>query len=74
MQFRYIKLNRGRCYSVLPEVLVMVLSRILFHGIVQNFACNILILKAKIDMIFAGTGSQIFSRNFEILHILISKE
>ena len=38
------------CYSVFSKTLVLVLSRILLYGIVQNFACIILILRDNIDI------------------------
>ena len=51
VKLMYVQLNRGRCYFVLLHILVIVLSRILQHGIVQNFACNILTLKNNIQYI-----------------------
>ena len=40
MQFGYVNLSRGRCYSVFFKLLLKILSWILLHGIAQNFACN----------------------------------
>ena len=54
MQFRYTQLIRGRCSSVLPQIFVIVLSGTLLHGILENFACDTLLLKATIDINFAG--------------------
>ena len=54
MQFGYIYLSRGRCYSVFSKIFVVVLSRLLLQGIVQNFACDTLILQDDINMIFAS--------------------
>ena len=36
------------------HIVVIVLSRILLAGILQNYPCNILTLKYDIDIIFAG--------------------
>ena len=58
MQFGCIQLNRGRCYSVFFKILVIVLSRILLHGTVRNFACNVLILQNDINVIFASIACQ----------------
>ena len=52
MQFGYILLNRGRYYSVFPKILLVVLSRILLNGILEDFACNMLTLQDNIDIIF----------------------
>ena len=54
MQFGHVQLSKGSCYSVFSQILVVVLSRILLHGIEQNFACNILTLKDDIDVNFAS--------------------
>ena len=69
----------GGRYSVLPQIPVIVLSQILLHGIVRNFACNILTLKDNTDINFAGIArwgrcSHNFSRNFEITLFLVSDE
>ena len=50
-QFLYTQLSTGGCYSVFSKILAVVLSRILLHGIVQNFACNILILQHDTDIV-----------------------
>ena len=52
-QFSCTQLHRERCYSILPKILVMILPPFLLHGIVQNFACNVIALKGDIDIIFA---------------------
>ena len=54
-QFVYTLFNRGRFNSVFPKILAIVLFRILLHGILENFACNILTLKA--DIIFVSSAS-----------------
>ena len=40
MIFGHIYLTRGRFYSVFPQIPVVVLSRILLHEIIQNYACS----------------------------------
>ena len=44
---------KGRSCYVFSKILVIVLSRILLHGMVQNFACNILTLKDDTYIVFA---------------------
>ena len=56
IQFGYKWLCRGRCYSVISKILMIVLSRILLHGIAQNFACNKHTLRDTIDIIFGNTA------------------
>ena len=53
MYFGCILLNRGHCYSSCSKILMILLSRVLLHGIVQKLSCNILTLKDDIDLIFA---------------------
>ena len=55
VQFDCIWLSKGHCYSVYPKNFVLVLSGILLHGIVQNFAFNMLTLKDDINIFFADT-------------------
>ena len=43
----------GFAISFFSKILVIVLFWILLHGIIQNFACSILIFKDDIDIIFA---------------------
>ena len=87
MQFGYIYLSKGDAIiiyrvanSVFPKFFVIVLSWIILHGIVQNFARNILTLKGDIDMIFAGNRldrgccSHNFSEIFRKMPILSSSE
>ena len=50
--------QQGRCYSVFPESLVIVLSWILLRRILQNFACSTLTLKDDIDINFASVACQ----------------
>ena len=49
-QFGYILFSRRRCYFIFSKILVIVLSRNLMDGIIQNFTYNILILKDDIDI------------------------
>ena len=69
MKFGYISSVGGRSYFIFTKIFALILSRILLHGIVQNFAWNMLTLKDDIDVIFAvylATGAlwSKFSQNF----------
>ena len=44
----------GAAIAFFPKILMLVLSWILFDGIVQNFLYKILTLKDNIDVIFEG--------------------
>ena len=54
LKFGYINSVGGAAIPFFPKILVVVLSRILLYGIVQNFACNILTLKDDFDIIFVS--------------------
>ena len=54
IQFDNQYFSRGYCCCVYFQILVVVLSQILLHGIIQNFTFNILILKEGCDIIFAS--------------------
>ena len=56
IQFGLIQLSTRRCYFVFTEIVVVVPSRIVLHGIVQHFACNIRILRDNIDIMFDGAA------------------
>ena len=60
--------SKGCCYSVFPKFLVLVLSRILLHGIVQNFACNIFCLQDDDDIIFASIAYARIARKGRCCH------
>ena len=64
MQFGCIKLSRERCYSVFPEILVLVPYQILLHSNVQNFACSILSLKDEIDIVFTNMEGEVLNTIF----------
>ena len=44
------------CFAFFPQILVTVISRILFHGIVQNLARSMLTLTDDICINFEGTA------------------
>ena len=58
IQFGQVQLSRGFFYSVFLKSFLIVLSRILLHGIVQNFALSILTFKDDIDIIFESIACQ----------------
>ena len=56
MQFGYILLGRGRCYSTFFQNHrgSSISDSAYKIGILQNFACNMLILQDDINIIFAS--------------------
>ena len=44
-------LTRGRCNSVFHKILLIVIPKLLFHGIAQNFRWNMRIASDDIDII-----------------------
>ena len=53
-----MQFNKKRCFSVLHEILLTVLSQILLNAIIQNFVREMLTLKDDIDVIFTSTACQ----------------
>ena len=75
----HISLYTERYCSFFSKILVIVLSQILLHGIVQNFPCDMPSLNDDIVIIFehnliGGDISHIFSRIFRKMQILCSIE
>ena len=56
MRFGYTYLSKRHCYSIFNKILVVVQSRILQDGIVQNFKNNILVVHDDTDIMFASVA------------------